>query len=90
METVEHYRSHCGVSGLTPEVDWFFAVVAENDVGVSERCVSKKPVRFDKPIGKILTCILTLCSTRINIHEPVVLMEKHLADIFDKGNRLVA
>ena len=47
---MESFRTQHPVSGLEHETDYLFAVSAENDVGVSEKQKTAKPVRLEKPI----------------------------------------
>ena len=50
VDTVESYKTQYTVSDLEFEKEYFFAVSAENDVGVSEKQKTAKPVKLDKPI----------------------------------------
>ncbi|RUS90387.1 hypothetical protein EGW08_001882, partial [Elysia chlorotica] len=50
VSTVDSYKTFQAVSDLEQEVEWLFAVSAINEVGQSERAVTSKPVKLDKPI----------------------------------------
>lgn len=50
--SVDSYKTFVMVSNLAPEVDWLFAVSAENEVGVGEKAVTSKAIKLDKPISK--------------------------------------
>ncbi|GFS00827.1 titin [Elysia marginata] len=50
VSTVDSYKTYQAVGDLEQEVDWLFAVSAVNEVGQSERAVTSKPVKLDKPI----------------------------------------
>ena len=48
---MDSYKTFQAVSDLEQEVEWLFAVSAVNEVGQSERAVTSKAVKLDKPIG---------------------------------------
>lgn len=48
MDTYKNYQL---ISDLEQEVEWLFAVSAENEVGLGEKIITSKPVKLDKPIG---------------------------------------
>ncbi|XP_070182955.1 M-protein, striated muscle-like [Littorina saxatilis] len=50
VTTVESFRTRCTVADLEREKDYFFAVSAENDVGIGEKQKTAKPVKMEKPI----------------------------------------
>lgn len=50
VATVESFRTQHSVSDLEREKDYLFAVSAENDMGLSEKLKTAKPVRLEKPI----------------------------------------
>lgn len=52
--SVDGYKNFQLISDLEPEVEWLFAVSAENDIGFGDRAVTSKPVRLDKPISEYI------------------------------------
>lgn len=53
VTTVESFRTRCTVADLEREKDYFFAVSAENDVGIGEKQKTAKPVKMEKPICEL-------------------------------------
>ncbi|GFO38541.1 titin, partial [Plakobranchus ocellatus] len=50
VATVDSYKTFQAVSDLEQEVEWLFAVSAVNEVGTSEKGVTSKAIKLDKPI----------------------------------------
>lgn len=51
VTTVEHFITKTVIDKLEFEKNFFFAVSAENDVGESDKAVTREPVRLAKPSG---------------------------------------
>lgn len=52
VTTVEHFITKTVIDKLEFEKKFFFAVSAENDVGESDKAVTREPVRLAKPSGR--------------------------------------
>lgn len=52
VTTVEHFITKTVIDKLEFEKNFFFAVSAENDVGESDKAVTREPVRLAKPSGR--------------------------------------
>ncbi|KAH9498302.1 hypothetical protein Btru_006487 [Bulinus truncatus] len=51
VTSIDGFKNFLLVSELEQDVEWLFAVSAENDIGFSDRAVTSKPVKLDKPIN---------------------------------------
>ena len=52
---VDSYKTNAKVTGLSPDKNYLFAVLAENEAGPGEQSTTDKPVSPLKPISKFLT-----------------------------------
>lgn len=52
VTTVEHFITKTVIDKLEFEKNFFFAVSADNDVGESDKAVTREPVRLAKPSGR--------------------------------------
>ena len=51
--TVDSYKTNAKVTGLSPDKNYVFAVLAENEAGLGEQSTTDKPVSPLKPISKL-------------------------------------
>ena len=67
LGSVESFKTTFTVRDLDPNKKYFFAVSAENDIGVSEQCATEKSVSPKKIISKCdlsLKKVISKCDLR--------------------------